>query len=132
VQQRTDEEFLAAFEAAALSDGEFGHRDHVRATWILVRAYGVHEGCRRIAAGIRNFAAARGASGKYHETMTRAWARLVGAALRSTPGDDFGAFLDAHPELLDKELPHRHYRPETLASAAAKADWIEPDRAPLP
>ncbi|MCZ0978806.1 hypothetical protein O1L60_04810 [Streptomyces diastatochromogenes] len=44
---------------------------------------------------------------------------------------DFAAFAAHHPDLLDKDLLARFYRPATLASDEARAAWVEPDLALL-
>ncbi len=125
----SDDEFLARFEAHALD--EFSHRDHLRVAFAYARRGGLEaavDGARRI----RGFAEAHGAPRKYHETMTVGWARLVGS--RAVAGEPlaFSAFLDAHPELLRRDLLSVHYSHELLFSDRARAAFVEPDVAPLP
>jgi hypothetical protein len=128
-----DATFLAAFEAAAIPAAEFRHREHIRLAWLYVRRYGAAEARRRVARGIRRFAAVNDARALYHETITRAWLRLVAAAVRRDRSiDSFEAFVAANPGLLDKQTPYAFYRRETLASDAARASWVEPDLLPLP
>lgn len=128
-----DAAFVAAFEAAAIPSAQFHHRQHIHLAWLYIRRHGTAEGARRVAHGIRRFAAAHGATTLYHETITRAWLLLVAAAIRRHPSIDcFDAFVDANPGLLDKETPYVFYRRETLMSDAARAMWVEPDRLPLP
>ena len=127
----TDAEFLAAFEAGGVAPAEFRHEDHVRLTWTCLRLHGLTAGGDRVAAAIRAFAGIH-APGKYHETITRAWVRLVWAALREDSEPGFEALLAAHPDLADKDRLLSFYRPETLASDAARRSWCEPDLAPLP
>jgi hypothetical protein len=125
----TDDEFLARFEAHALD--VFSHRDHVRVAFAYARRGGVHaavEGSRRI----RGFAEALGATRKYHETMTVAWARVVGRLASDAAPLPFPAFLDAHPELLRRDLLSAHYGAAVLFSEAARAAFVEPDLVPLP
>jgi pantothenate kinase len=57
---------------------------------------------------------------------------LVGHHVDAHPGADFDAFVDLNAALLDKRLLTRLYRPATLAGAAAKSGWVEPDLAPFP
>ncbi|MFD4908761.1 hypothetical protein [Kitasatospora purpeofusca] len=57
---------------------------------------------------------------------------LVGHHAAEHGEDDFTAFADHHPALLDKRLLTRFYRPATLADPQAKAGWVEPDLAPFP
>ena len=70
-------------------------------------------------------------AGRYHDTLTTAWARVVGHyALLAR--DDFDAFLAAHPRLVDRDLLSAHYSRERLFSAAARAGFVEPDLLALP
>ncbi|TQF07816.1 hypothetical protein E6W39_37190 [Kitasatospora acidiphila] len=113
-----------------MADAErFGHRQHVHLTWLAIRRYGVAAATELVGDGIRRTAAAAGAPQKFHVTMTRAWAELVGRRVRDEA--DFETFAARNPELLDKTLLDRSYRPETLTGDAARTGWVEPDLAPL-
>lgn len=128
-----DTEFLKAFEDCALPHSEFPHQAHVRMGWLYVRACGWDAGMTRIRDGIQRFAAANGATGKYHETITVFWARLIDAALRDSPdADDFHTFVQQHPHLLNMRLIDTHYSRDLLWSDAARQGWVEPDLKPLP
>lgn len=120
-----DVEFLQAFENGTLSP--FRHVDHLRLAWLYLSQHGWDEGIQRIRSGIQQFAAAHGASGKYHETITLFWARLVHQAM--TAETDFDALIAQHPQLLDIRLMNRHYSPERLA--AGRNRWLEPDLLPV-
>jgi hypothetical protein len=125
-----DDEFLARFEAATLEP--FHHRDHVRMTWLYLRAHDDETAARKVADGIRNFAIAHGKAAMFHVTLTGAWLRLVRAALNATPEKSFADFAGAHAHLLDKDCIYRHYRRETILSEQARARWLDPDLQPLP
>jgi hypothetical protein len=75
----TDRELVAAFEACTLDD--FSHPDHVRVAWIYLTELPFPEASRRMTESVRRFAASKGATEKYHETITHAWMRLVWAAM---------------------------------------------------
>jgi hypothetical protein len=125
----TDVEFLDRFERRTL--GSFTHRDHIRLAFIHARQGGVEAavaGARRI----RGFAEDAGAAGKYHETLTVAWARIIAHLAERSPDLPFPAFLDAHPALQDRGLLLRHYSKPRLWSEAARARFLEPDLLPLP
>jgi hypothetical protein len=126
----SDDEFLARFEAATLEP--FHHRDHVRMTWLYLRAHDDDTAARKVADGIRNFATAHGKTAMFHVTLTRAWLRLVRAALGATPGASFADFAGAHAHLLDKDCIYHHYRKETVLAEKARMEWVEPDLQPLP
>jgi hypothetical protein len=109
----------------------FGHRQHIHLTWLAVRRHGTVDAIALVSDGIRRTARYAGAPQKYHATVSRAWVELVGRHA-TDGGDDFDAFADRHPQLLDKRLLARHYRSATLATAEARSGWVEPDLAPLP
>jgi hypothetical protein len=132
-EKASDDEFLAAVEAATWPGERFGHREHVRLGWLYLRRHGSEAGYARIQRTIQRYATALGAAGKYHETVTRAWSAHVYRAVRETPElEPFEAFLKAHEELLDGRLLARHYRKETLDSEIARGEWVAPDVSPLP
>jgi hypothetical protein len=122
-------------EVLAGSGGRFGHRQHVQLTWLAVRRYGMPEAIGLVSDGIQRTARYAGAPQKYHETVSRAWVELIAHHVTAHPagaGADFATFAVGNPLLLDKRLLTRFYRPATLASPAARAGWVEPDRAPFP
>jgi hypothetical protein len=125
----TDEEFLERFEQRAFNS--FSHHDHIRLAFIYARRGGVQAavaGARQI----RGFAADAGAAGKYHDTLTVAWARIIAHLAAVSPLITFPAFVTAHPELQDRRLLLRHYSEPRLWSEEARACYLEPDRLPLP
>jgi hypothetical protein len=110
----------------------FGHRQHIHVAWLAVRRYGTDEATTLVAEGIKKTARYAGAPQKYHETISRAWILLVAHHITGDPVDDFAAFADRHPQLLDKRLLTQHYRPATLSSQQARTGWVAPDLAPFP
>lgn len=128
----TDDEFVHAFFASLPGDG-FGHRQHLELTWLLLGRSGLERATDTAGRAIRAYAEAHGADRKYHQTLTEFWVRLIDHCRRARPGiDDFDAFLDAFPLLLDRGLAGRHWSDETLWSDEARAAWREPDLRPLP
>ena len=101
--ERSDDEFLAAFETGVLGDDEFHHRDHLRLTWLALQRWGEEQGGAWVAAGIRRFATAKGAAQKFDDGLTRRWVERVWRALQAAPLDEtFAAFLERNPALRDK------------------------------
>ncbi|HEY3189570.1 MAG TPA: hypothetical protein VGJ70_18930, partial [Solirubrobacteraceae bacterium] len=85
----------------------------------------------RVREGLRHFTAAHGQAARYHDTLTTAWARVVGHHAAQATGD-FEAFLASNPRLLDRDLLTAHYSRERLFSPAARAGFVEPDLVALP
>jgi hypothetical protein len=128
-----DDEFVSEFEACSYPSGQFRHADHVRLAWIYLRRYGMARAEQRIARGIQNFAASLGHPEKYHDTITRAWLRLVFTAWRQTPRiESFDEFAAQHAWLLEQDSLAAFYSRELLASDAARKCWHEPDLQALP
>jgi hypothetical protein len=103
----------------------FGHREHVRLAWLAVTRLGAEAAVDVIGAGL-----GRVAPQKYHVTRTRAWVEVVARHRPGVAGEGVDAFLARCPDLLDARLLERHYRPATLASAAARTGWVPPDLRP--
>ena len=129
----TDEAFARAFEAGTVTPAEFGHVSHLRVAWVyLHEADSSGEALAQMRAAIRRFAAAAGASQKYHETITVMWMRLLEDVKAQGAAGELADVLLAHPELADKDLPLQYYSRDRLFGDEARAAWVEPDRRPLP
>lgn len=128
----TDEELVRAFESCELPSESFRHKQHLHLAWSYLRRMPYEDAAVAMEEGVRRYAAHHGATQKYHHTMTLVWMRLVAAAMALHSDEDFEGLLRVHPELLDKLTPRRFYSAERLDSAAARADWLEPDLEPLP
>src|SRR5258705_9946736 len=99
----TDEAFARAFENGAITPAQFDHLAHARVAWVYLReASSVDEALPRMRDAIRRFAAAAGASQKYHETITVLWMRLLGDVKTRGASGELTDVLMAYPELADK------------------------------
>jgi hypothetical protein len=132
-----DHALLAAFEACAIPNERWTHREHLRVAYLQLVRRPYPEALARMRDGIRALNAANavpeGLERGYHETVTVAWMRLIAAALRDDgPGADSRAFFAAHPGLGDKFALRRFYSRDRILTAAAKAAFVPPDLSPLP
>ncbi|AKF87413.1 hypothetical protein MFUL124B02_42460 [Myxococcus fulvus 124B02] len=131
--QLEDAAFMAAVASATYPGERFGHREHLRLAWCCLREeQGFDRGLQRVRALIQGYAAALGATGKYHETLTRAWMELVQVGMERAPeARSLEQLLEANPHLTDAKLLSRHYQKQTLDSAEARTAWVAPDVSPL-
>lgn len=112
--------------------GGFGHREHLELAWSYLQMYDVPEASEAMAAAIRHLARQHGAEQKYHETMTRAWVRLVAVHHQRWGAQHFDAFLERNPDLLDRALIRHFYSSDLLDGDRARAAWTDPDLRELP
>jgi hypothetical protein len=110
----------------------FGHREHVRLTWLAVQRHGTAAAVELISEGIQKTARYAGAPQKYNATVSRAWVELTSHHMRELPGESFEQLIGRNPGLLDKKLLTRFYSSRVLASPAARTGWVEPDLSTLP
>lgn len=126
-----DRDFLEAFEAGTLPEERFHHPDHVRAAWLLLREESPVAALARFSSALKRFAAAKGKTGLYHETITWAYVLLINERVqRAGGGLEWEEFASANPDLLTwrPSVLDRYYRPETLGSELARSVFLLPDR----
>lgn len=125
--------FMVRFEDCTLTESEWTHEAHVRVAWIALTDDFGPAGVDRIRRGIMRFnAEVLGRPGQYHETVTRAFAAIIGSRLSA--GETFDEFIERNSDILSPEQPilRRYYSAELLSSTAAREAWVDPDLAPLP
>jgi len=133
----TDPEFLAAFEACTIPHEDWNHRAHIRMAYLMLRRDSFDIALDKVRAGIQKLNARQNTPEAldrgYHETVTRAWLRLVDSAIRHYgPGEHFEAFAAQHPHLLCRTQLRVFYTRGRIMSWEAKRAFVEPDLAPLP
>jgi hypothetical protein len=133
-RERTDDEFLTAFQDGTLPPAEWTHTAHIRMAWLYLTRCSRGRALHKVRAGIRRYNAVHGSDG-YHDTITVAYVRLIHARLSGADGPEtFAGFCARNPDLLDRSLALllRHYEKATLFAQRAKERFVEPDREPLP
>jgi hypothetical protein len=127
----SDDEFVARFEDATLSNESFHHRDHVRMAYLYLRRYPALEALQRFSASLARFAAAKGKPGLYNETVTWAFLFLIRERMARRGGDHtWGEFAAENADLLSWEnnILRRYYREATLKSDLARSTFVMPDK----
>lgn len=123
-------ELVARFERCAVPAAEFHHRQHLQVAWWMLRAGPPLPAMGRFVDGLRRYAAHIGKPEIYHETITWAYLLLINERLeRAGRQRAWRAFERDHGELFTRELVHRCYRPETIASPLARRVFVFPDAA---
>jgi hypothetical protein len=129
---------LARFLRGELDPDGFTHREHVRMAFELLRRHDFAESLTRCSQALRAMLARAGRPEAFNLTVTAAFLSLISERMLAG-GDaaDFEAFARANPDLLGKSVLARWYRPQRLASAAARRTFLMPDPAwdqpaPLP
>src|SRR6266850_6083157 len=131
----TSEQIIEQFEQGRGPGGSFHHADHIRVAFTYLSQYPVLEALRRFCAALQRFATAQGKPHLYHETITWAYLFLIRERmLRASHPQTWNEFAAANPDLLTWEretsgILGRYYQPETLASPAARATFLLPDKA---
>lgn len=106
-----DDELVRRFDEGTL--GAFPHELHVRLAQAKLARMPEAEALDSIRSGIRRMA---GDSGKYHDTRTVAWFRLIAAGL-------------PHDQLMRRDLLDDYYSPAALERG--RETFVEPDLEPL-
>jgi hypothetical protein len=126
-----DDTLLARFEALAIPADDFRHREHVRLAFAMLRGADFGEAALRYRTALKRFAAAAGAAGKYHETITWAYLALVHERMDAEPCTTSFELLARAPELLDHRggaLARRYDVASIIASPVARRVFVLPDR----
>jgi hypothetical protein len=126
----TDAQLVAAFESTDLPAEQFTHTNHVRVAWWYLRQSSLPEALLRFSTALRRFAEAKGASGKYHETITVAYMLIIAERLAGERNGSWKQFAAENPDLLVRSPSPLavFYSSETLTSERARRTFVMPDR----
>jgi hypothetical protein len=126
----TDEELIHAFETDTLPENSFHHADHVRLAFAYLSRYPVLEALDRFSAALKRFAAARGKSGLYNETITHAYFFLIRERMARFGGCEWEEFALCNADLFTWKggILSRYYQEATLQSDLARTVFVFPDR----
>ena len=127
---KPEEQGLARFLAGEVAAGEFTHREHLRMAVLVLGRHEFTEAACLYARALRRIGARAGAPEAFNTTITLAFLSLIAARVAASGATDVDTLLRAHPELLDRRLLSRWYRPEQLTSPLARRTFLLPDPAP--
>ena len=123
------EDLLAAFEEGRIDTPRFGHREHLRVAYLMLRKHDFLDATCRYARMIEKLAKAAGAPKKFNVTITVAFMSLIAERMAESVSDDDTGFLAANPDLLEKQVLASLYSRERLASDLARSAFLLPDEA---
>lgn len=119
---------LERFVRGEVDPRNFPHREHVRMAFEMLRRHDFAETVLHYSRALRAMSARAGNPQAFHQTVTIAFLSLIAERMQESGGAaDFDALVRAHPELLDKAALTRWYRPERLASEAARHTFLLPE-----
>jgi hypothetical protein len=126
----TNQELIAQFESDAIPENSFHHADHVRLAFAYLSQRPPLQALERFSAALQRFAAARGKSQLYHETITHAYFFLIRERMARSDAVDWDSFSSANPDLFARKngILTRYYHEATLRSDLARAVFLFPDK----
>jgi hypothetical protein len=116
---------LARFIRGDCDPTNFPHREHLRMAFEILRRHSFPETVLHCSQALRRMTSRAGKPEAYHETITIAFLSLVAERMGDT--GDFESFAALNPDLLDKHVLTRWYRPERLASDCARRTFVLPE-----
>lgn len=124
-----DSQLLAAFLDGTLDTTGFTHREHVQLTYLLLRERPYPETLIALRDGLVHLTARDGHPGKYHETITFAFAALVNERMLAGAARSWQEFAASNPDLLEwrpRSALDAFYDRATLLSDAARRTFLLP------
>ena len=118
---------LERFVRGEIPAAGFPHREHVRMAFEMLRRHDFAETVLHYSRALRTMAQRAGKPQAFHQTVTIAFLSLIAERLEGGRWDDFSAFARDNPDLLDKGVLARWYRPERLASERARRTFVLPE-----
>jgi hypothetical protein len=127
-------ELIRQFESDLIQEDSFHHADHVRLAFAYLSEYPPLKALEKFATALKRFAAARGKSQRYHETITYAYFFLIRERMARfadrLSSNDWDEFARGNPDLLvwKDGILSRYYRKTTLQSNLARSVFLLPDK----
>ena len=121
-------ELVRAFETCEVNPAAFTHYHHLAVALWYLKHLPYEEASDKVRGGLRRLAAAFGSSG-YNETITVFWLKMVARFLADVESRE--PIFESANRLAgicgNKNMIADYYSEETIASAKAKNEWVEPD-----
>ena len=119
---------LQRFVRGEIRAADFPHREHVRMAFEMLRQHDFAESVLHYSRTLRAMASRAGKPQAFNQTITVAFLAVIAQRMAAAPpGADFAHFAADNPDLFDRALLARWYRPEQLASPLASRAFVLPD-----
>ena len=126
----SNEALIHRFESDLVPEESFHHEDHVRLAFAYLCEYPVLSALEKFASALKRFAAARGKTQLYNETITCAYLFLIRERMARTDAANWEEFASRNPDLLmwKNGILNRYYCDTTLKSDLARKVFVLPDK----
>lgn len=126
----TGKELIDQFEHSLTQEGSFHHADHVRLAFEYLCTYSALDALERFSKALKRYAAARGKSQLYHETITFAYFFLIRERMARFPAAEWENFARQNQDVLvgKNGILSHYYQEATLQSELARSVFLFPDR----
>jgi hypothetical protein len=123
-------ELIHRFESDAVPEDSFHHADHVRLAFAYLCEYPVLQALEKFASALKRFAAARGKTQLYNETITCAYFFLIRERMARFENANWEEFSSQNADLLTWKdgILSRYYREATMRSDLARRVFVLPDK----
>ena len=123
------EAVVSGFESCITAAADFTHVDHLTVAAVYLHRSSFEEAMRKMRAGLFRFIEHYGVVGKYHETLTVFWMKVVQVRLADLAPDC--SLLEATNTVIealsDSRLVFEYYSGDRLWSDEARQVWLKPD-----
>lgn len=124
---KTYTSLIESFEACEIDASTFSHLDHVGVAYEMLDNYDFLMAAMKYSDCINTIATRAGAATKFNTTITLAFLSVIAERMASAQYEDFDAFIDANPDLLEGDLLARWYSQERLSSDLSRTTFLMPD-----
>lgn len=130
----SDRKLIRQFESDLIAEDSFHHADHVHLAFAYLSEYPPLRALDKFSAALKRYAAARGKSQRYHETITYAYFFLIHERMARFDGrlssNGWDEFARRNLDLLvwKNGVLSRYYRKTTLQSDLARSIFVLPDK----
>jgi hypothetical protein len=126
----SNEELIHRFECDLVPEESFHHADHVRLAFAYLCEYPVLPALEKFAKALKQFAAARGKTQLYNETITCAYLFLIKERMARAEATSWEEFASQNSDLLIWKggILNRYYCEATLKSDLARKVFVLPEK----